>query len=228
MSLPSPRRLAQRPTRHRSQAAPDEPGPLEPGPLDRGHPDSAPLHHAGAERERVDRPSRRHRRRGPVDRRPVHRWPDHRWPINRWPVHRGTVRTAERDEGTVTAFAVILTSALLACIGLVVDGGLALTAKVRAVGLAQEAARSGAQDIDLTAYRANGRLALRQDAAIADARAFLTRAGATGTATATLDSVTVTVDTEQPTTLLRLVGITTLRVSAHATARALTDAGAVP
>src|SRR4051812_11079879 len=110
-----------------------------------------------------------------------------------------------RDEGTGTAFAVILTTALLACTRLVLDGGLAPPARVRAVGLAQEAARAGAQEIDLTVYRTTGALVLRPDAATTAARTYLTAAGATGQATATATTVTVTVQTEQPTTLLAAI-----------------------
>jgi Flp pilus assembly protein TadG len=128
-----------------------------------------------------------------------------------------------RDEGTVTAFTVILTSALLACAGLVLDGGLTMTARVRAVGLAQEAARAGAQELDLTAYRATGALTLRPDAASATATAYLTAAGATGTTTAGPTTVTVTVHLEQPTGLLALIGIRSLHVTGHATAVAATS-----
>jgi Flp pilus assembly protein TadG len=122
----------------------------------------------------------------------------------------------------VTAFAVILTTALLACAGLVLDGGLALTARVRAVGLAQEAARAGAQELDLTAYRATGTVALRPDAAADTARAYLTAAGNGGQVTVTGTRVTVTVQIDQPTQLLALVGVRSLHVTGHATAAART------
>lgn len=118
----------------------------------------------------------------------------------------------------VTAFTVILTTALLACTGLVLDGGLALTARVRAVGLAQEAARAGAQELDLTAFRSTGTLTLRPAGAITTAQRYLSAAGATGTATASATTVTVTVRIEQPTGLLAMVGIGSLHVTGQATA----------
>jgi hypothetical protein len=124
------------------------------------------------------------------------------------------------DDGTVTAFTVILTTALLACAGLVLDGGLALAARVRAVTLAQEAARAGAQELDLTAYRTHGTLILRPDAADATAHAYLAAAGATGQVTTTGSTVTIAVQADQPSRLLQLFGVHTLHVTGHATAAA--------
>ena len=70
------------------------------------------------------------------------------------------VAADRHDEGTVTAFVVILTTALLACAGLVLDGGLALTARVRAVNLAQEAARAGGSEVLLIATGGGSKLGL--------------------------------------------------------------------
>ena len=50
------------------------------------------------------------------------------------------------DGGRVTAFVVVLMTAILALAGLALDGGLALAATVRAVGQAESAARAGAQE----------------------------------------------------------------------------------
>ena len=51
-----------------------------------------------------------------------------------------------RDDGTVTAYTVIITLAVLAFAGLVLDAGLAVTTKVNAVSVAQSAARAGARE----------------------------------------------------------------------------------
>ena len=64
------------------------------------------------------------------------------------------------ESGMVTAFVVIFTLALLAMAGLVLDGGLALAAKVQAIDDAQAAARAGAQAIDIPLYRATGQVTL--------------------------------------------------------------------
>src|SRR5438874_2587717 len=81
------------------------------------------------------------------------------------------------QNGRVTAFVVIIVTAVFLFAGLVLDGGLTLTAKIRAIGEAEEAARAGAQEIDLAAYRADGTLHLMPDQARAAARDYLAAAG---------------------------------------------------
>ena len=93
----------------------------------------------------------------------------------------------------VTAFVVIFTLALLAMAGLVFDGGLALSAKVRAIDDAQAAARAGAQAIDIPLYRQSGTITLDSAQAVADAQGFLAAAGEHGTVTVTGETVDVTV-----------------------------------
>jgi putative Flp pilus-assembly TadE/G-like protein len=58
------------------------------------------------------------------------------------------------EEGRVSAFVLITFTALLLTAGLVLDGGNALAAKSRAIGIAEEAARTGGQRLDLAAVRA--------------------------------------------------------------------------
>ncbi|HVV12112.1 pilus assembly protein TadG-related protein [Amycolatopsis sp.] len=122
-------------------------------------------------------------------------------------------RLREDQNGRVTAFVVILVTAILLFAGLTLDGGLALAAKVRAIGEAQEAARAGAQEIDLAAYRANGALRLAPQQASAAARAYLAAAGHAGTVSVAGDTVNVTVTVSQSTRLLGLVGIDSLTVT---------------
>lgn len=117
------------------------------------------------------------------------------------------------EDGRVTAFVVIVVTAVLAFGGLVLDGGLALAAKVRAIGEAQEAARAGAQEIDLAAYRADGTLRLAPQQASAAARAYLASAGRSGTVSVAGNTVNVTITISQPTQLLGLVGVGSITVS---------------
>ncbi|SEP53403.1 TadE/TadG family type IV pilus assembly protein [Amycolatopsis saalfeldensis] len=123
-------------------------------------------------------------------------------------------RLREDQSGRVTAFVVIIVTAVLLFAGLVLDGGLALAAKVRALGEAQEAARAGAQEIDLAAYRANGTLRLEPQQASAAARKYLAAAGHTGTVSVAGNTVHVTVTVSQPTQLLPLIGIGSIAVTA--------------
>lgn len=124
-----------------------------------------------------------------------------------------------RERGQVTAFLVIAITGLLALVGLVLDGGLALSAKVEAIGIAQEAARAGAQQLDLAAYRADGTLTLDPAAASAAAHAYLDASGAAGNVNVIGDTVTVTVTATQPTQLLQLVGVNTLTVDGSGSAQ---------
>lgn len=131
------------------------------------------------------------------------------------PSRRPALRRLREDQsGRVTAFVVIIVTAVLLFAGLVLDGGLALAAKVRALGEAQEAARAGAQEIDLAAYRANGALRLEPQQASAAARNYLAAAGHTGTVSVAGNTVNVTVTVSQSTQLLPLIGIGSITVTA--------------
>ena len=129
-------------------------------------------------------------------------------------------QSGDDEAGMVTAFVVIFTLALLAMAGLVLDGGLALAAKVQAIDDAQAAARAGAQAIDIPLYRTTGQITLNPQAAVADAERYLAASGHTGTVTVTGDQVTVTVSVTQPTQILSIVGIDSIGVSGTGTATA--------
>jgi len=118
------------------------------------------------------------------------------------------------QDGRVTAFVVIMVTAILLFAGLVLDGGLALAAKVRALGEAQEAARAGAQEIDLAAYRADGTLRLAPQQASAAARNYLAATGHTGTVSVAGNTVNVTVTVNQSTQLLNVIGLDSITVTA--------------
>ena len=78
-----------------------------------------------------------------------------------------------RDEtGSITPFVVIVSLAIILLAALVVDGGRQLNAKGRAIAYAQEAARAGAQGIDV----ADPRLDLVPDLALNAAREYCQQA----------------------------------------------------
>jgi len=122
------------------------------------------------------------------------------------------------DRGSATAWGLLIIIVGLLLTGAVLDGGNAMAAKARTLGIAQQAARAGANQLDLAALRNQGLLQLDPTAAQTAAAIFLEQAGATGTVTATVTQVTVTVTARQPTQLLSAIGIATIPVTATATA----------
>jgi hypothetical protein len=129
-------------------------------------------------------------------------------------------RLGEPESGMVTAFVVVFTLALVVMAGLVLDGGLALSAKVQAIDDAQAAARAGAQAIDIPLYRSTGQITLDPAQATTDAQQYLAGAGEAGTVAVNGEQVTVTVTISQPTQILSLAGIDHLTVSGSGTATA--------
>lgn len=141
-------------------------------------------------------------------------------PANRC-LARSPVVRRRADDGTVSAYTLILIAAVLAFAGLVLDGGLAISTKVQAVSDAQSAARAGARELDVAALRTTGVIRLDPAQAEATARQWLARAGVTGTVTVTPATVTVTVTTSRRTQLLQLLGLRSIPVTATATAEAV-------
>jgi len=135
------------------------------------------------------------------------------------PKAAGPVRRGGDEAGQVTAFVVIFLAALFLFAGLVLDGGLTLAARLRAIDEAQAAARAGAQALDTAAYRSTGTVVLDPAAAIAAADAYLAAAGGTNQVSVTGDQVTVTVNLVQHMQLLSMVGINQLTVTGTGVAR---------
>jgi Putative Flp pilus-assembly TadE/G-like len=122
------------------------------------------------------------------------------------------------DSGSVTAFVALLLVALVALAGLVVDGGAAISAHQAAVDEAEQAARAGAGALSVEALR-SGSLLIDQEAAIRAADAFMSAAGHPGTALVSAGgAVSVSIRYRIPTEVLGVVGITSLSVSATASA----------
>lgn len=125
------------------------------------------------------------------------------------------------DRGSVTAFVVIITTALLVMGGLVIDGGYSLSARRQAFNEAEAAARSGAQAIDLDTLRATGTVQLNADDAMARAEAYLAQTGHQGTVVVDGDTVRVHVNFRQPMLILSVVGVGPLDIEGDGTARAV-------
>ncbi|THV35678.1 hypothetical protein [Glycomyces buryatensis] len=122
------------------------------------------------------------------------------------------------DEGGATVYIVGLTLALFAVAALVFDAGLGITTKATARGVAAEAARTGAAEIDLAHWRATGETRLDPAAAKSAALDYLTDSGHSGSASATPEAVTVTIETTWDPILLDVIGQGTWNVTATQTA----------
>ncbi len=127
-----------------------------------------------------------------------------------------SVRSPDQ-QGAVTAFVLLLLVALVALMGLVVDGGSAFTARQAATDEAEQAARAGAGALSVDALR-SGSLQVDPSEAVVAAEAFAEAAGHPATASVTDSIVTVHIQYRIPTEVLGIVGISTLPVSATASA----------
>ncbi len=121
------------------------------------------------------------------------------------------------DVGGVTAFVVLLLVALFGLLGLVVDGGTALTARQSADVEAEQAARAGAGAISVDGLRA-GVVELDPQAAVAAAQEFMAASGHPGSASVSGGVVSVRLSYQVPTVILGIVGIDRLSVAATAAA----------
>lgn len=124
------------------------------------------------------------------------------------------------DRGQIFVVVVLIVPLIVSGgLGLIVDGGQALAAKGNAIDTAAEAARAGAQGLDLGYYRASGIIRLDPVDARRRAGRFLAQVGAQGTVNATPRTVTVTVTQVVRTQLIDFLGVRTL--TEHGTASAV-------
>ncbi|MGH3975673.1 MAG: pilus assembly protein TadG-related protein [Pseudonocardiaceae bacterium] len=123
----------------------------------------------------------------------------------------------EDERGSMVPFVVVITVALLAVAGLVIDGGYALGAKREAMTSAEQAARVGADALDTGALR-SGQTRVDPGRAVAAAEGYLSSVGANGSVQVNGGEVTVTVTKRQKTAILSAVGVGRIPVNATATA----------
>jgi Flp pilus assembly protein TadG len=122
------------------------------------------------------------------------------------------------ERGAVLVAGLLLALALLLVIGAGVDIGHAFIVRRQLVSVADDAALTGSQALDLQALH-QGRLALNPEQARSAAlQTLAAEPRLSGEASANVADVHVDVQQTVPTILLRLVGISTLTVAAHATA----------
>lgn len=125
------------------------------------------------------------------------------------------------DAGTLSAFAAIVTIALLLSAALVLDGGRLLAARRRAADLAGNAARAGAQALDEDALR-SGRAVIDPVAARDAVAAHLAGTATAWDARVAGDTIAVAVDVRTGMLLLGIVGVGDQTVTATRRVRAAT------
>lgn len=131
--------------------------------------------------------------------------------------------TARSDQGSASLWMVFATVIVFAMAGLVFDGGALISAKRDAINDAEQAARAGAQAVDVgQLYDTGTAPAIDPVAAVARAEQFLATNGWQGTATADATSVTVTITRDQSMTFLATFGVSDRTVTGTATARTRT------
>ncbi|PJJ53570.1 putative Flp pilus-assembly TadE/G-like protein [Mumia flava] len=140
------------------------------------------------------------------------------------------VRLAARGEserGSAAVFVVGMSIVLLVAAGLAIDGGLALNARMRVADDAEQAARVGADSLDIDRLRADGTIVIDVGLARQRAASYLTQRGyapgqyAVSVAPAGAE-VEVSVEDTTDTALLGLVNIDTFDVRAAASAEPAT------
>lgn len=128
------------------------------------------------------------------------------------------------ESGQATAFLMVMATALLLLAAFVFDAGAALAERNRTLHLAQEAARAGAQQVDLALYRETGQVSLDSAAAAQAAESYLEQAGVQGQAAVEADVVTVTA---QSTYAFQLLPVADRPASGTASATPTTDPDAL-
>ena len=130
-------------------------------------------------------------------------------------------RRGHGEDGTVSALVAVIALGLLMVAGLAYDGGQIIGAQVTARDHAANAARAGAQEVDLTELRSTGHAVLDPGRAAAAAESYLARMGQSGTVQVNGASVTVSVAVHQR---MRILPLPDRVVTATDTAMALTGA----
>jgi Putative Flp pilus-assembly TadE/G-like len=118
--------------------------------------------------------------------------------------HEGAARRAARDlpadgeRGSVAVFTVVFAVAVIFLTALILDGGVAMSARERAADIAEQAARAAADNIDVAALRSTGVAGIGPGACVLAGNLVQTyaqgaKAGVDRVASATMDSCTAPV-----------------------------------
>ena len=130
------------------------------------------------------------------------------------------------EAGSTSVFAICVAAVLMLLAGLCIDGGRVLNTRATLADTAEQAARAGAQRVQVGELRRSGAVVFDAREARAAANAYLSSAGGTGAAgsdvTTTGNTVTVTMEQDVPTFMLSLVGLSTVHITVSGSAEAET------
>lgn len=129
---------------------------------------------------------------------------------------------APAETGSAALWVMFMSLAALLLLGLVVDGGGAMSARRDASVSAEQAARVAADQLDLDSVRTGGDH-VNTGQAVAAGQGYLRRLGAQGQVTVAGPVATVTVRDRYATKMLSIVGATSFDVSGTGRARAISD-----
>jgi NAD/NADP transhydrogenase alpha subunit len=135
-------------------------------------------------------------------------------------------RRRRAARGSASVFVVGMAVTLLACAGLVVDGGTAINARMKLADDTEQAARLGAEQIDLPLLRSGGVVRIDASAARSAAGGYLQSLGYEDIdvqVSPAGDAVTAAARDSGRTQLISLIGINSFHVSASATSNARTQ-----
>ena len=130
------------------------------------------------------------------------------------------------EAGSTSVFAICVAAVLMPLAGLCIAGGRVPHPRPTPADPAEQAARAGAQRVQVGELRRSGAVVFDAREARAAANAYLSSAGGTGAAgsdvTTTGNTVTVTMEKDVPTFMLSLVGLSTVHITVSGSAEAET------
>jgi hypothetical protein len=121
------------------------------------------------------------------------------------------------ESGAMSAFVAVVATSLFVIAGFTADVGRAIAAQRLAAGEAEQAARAAAGQISTQGLR-NGQIDLDDELATRVAQSFMSLSGHPGSTSIQGGMVTTKVTIAMPTSVLGIIGVRTIRVSATASA----------
>lgn len=132
-------------------------------------------------------------------------------------------RRRHDDRGSASIWALLVTvGAFTLLLGLIVDGGRLIDARLSAARTAAQAARVATDSLSTAGVR-SGHDTISTSAAISRAELYLHRAGMHGRVTVSGDRVTVTVSGRSENAILPVIGIRSFPIAETETAQGITE-----